>query len=325
LGASAAIPFNIALVLLSCWMMLARRDAVRFAALSVVAFVVVAKWAPGARVIETSRSFFGVHQISENIEGTHRLLRHGTTLHGVERIAASNARPDSRPEPLAYYYLGGPIAEGIAAARAAHGHLDRVAVVGLGAGALACHASGSETWTFYEIDPEVVRLARDPNLFTFLTRCAPSSPIILGDARLTLTRSQQQYDLIVLDAFSSDAIPAHLLTREALRSYAARLSPHGTILLHISNRHLDLAPVLAAVAAAEGFSAFVKTEVRTEKFEASYKMSAQVAVLARNVADLGDLPTMAGWEKLTSDARIAAWTDDYSDIIGALLRKKRGY
>ena len=107
------IPFNVVLVLLAGWMLLQRRDAVRFAALSVVAFVVIATWAPGARIIETTRSFFGVHQIAENLEGTHRILRHGTTLHGVERITARDAPADSRPEMLAYYYDGGPFSEGI--------------------------------------------------------------------------------------------------------------------------------------------------------------------------------------------------------------------
>ena len=105
--------------------------------------------------------------------------------------------------------------------------MNNVAVVGLGAGSLACHRRDGETWTFFEIDPEVVRLARDPNMFRFLSSCAPEAPVVLGDARLTLAASAQQFDLIVLDAFSSDAIPTHLLTREALRGYLARLSPHG--------------------------------------------------------------------------------------------------
>lgn len=325
LGVSAILPFNIAMVLLAGWMLLQRRDAVRFAALSVVAFVAIATWTPGPHIIETTRSFFGVHQIAENLEGTHRILRHGTTLHGVERIPAAGMPADSRPEPLAYYHFGGPISEGVAAARAVRGRLDHVAIVGLGAGSLACHRHEGETWTFFEIDPEVVRLARDPNLFTFLSRCAPSAPVVLGDARLTLARSPQQYDLIVLDAFSSDAIPAHLLTREALRGYASRLSPHGTMLMHISNRHLNLAPVVAAVGAAEGFTTFLKLGESSEDFAVDYKAAAQVVALARDVADLGGLPAMPGWEKRMPTPSVAAWTDDYSDIIGALMRKKRGY
>ena len=212
-----------------------------------------AVWQPGLNVIETTRSFFGVHRVVETSTGTHRILHHGTTIHGAERVREADGSPvTGRPEPLAYYYFGGPISQGVAGARAAQDGLKAVAVVGLGAGGLACHRHAGESWTFFEIDPEVVRLARDPARFRFLSECAPNAEIVLGDARLTLTASAQQFDLIVLDAFSSDAIPVHLLTREALRGYLARLSPQGIILMHISNRHMELAKVVAAVGAAEG-------------------------------------------------------------------------
>ena len=149
---------------------------------------------------------------------------HGNTIHGAERVREADGTPvQGKPEPLTYYYFGGPISEVTEAARAAVGRLNNVAVVGLGAGSLACHARDGETWTFFEIDPEVVRLARDPDMFRFMSSCAPAAPVVLGDARLTLAASAQQFDLIVLDAFSSDAIPTHLLTREALRGYLARL------------------------------------------------------------------------------------------------------
>ena len=133
------------------------------------------------------------------------------------------------PAPQTYYYFGGPFAEAISAARAAHGGLDRVAIVGLGTGALACHRRDGEHWTFFEIDPEVIRIARDPHLFEFVSSCAPEAPVVIGDARLTLEASPQRYDLIVLDAFSSDTIPVHLLTREAVAGYLSKLSPHGVI------------------------------------------------------------------------------------------------
>jgi hypothetical protein len=240
-------------------------------------------------VIETTRSFFGVHRVVDTDAGTHRLLFHGTTIHGVERVRnADGAATTGRPEPLVYYYFGGPISEGVNAARAAHGARDaqsaplNVAVVGLGAGSLACHRQEGESWTFFEIDPEVVRLARDPSMFRFLSGCAPQAPVVLGDARLTLNGSRQQFDLIVLDAFSSDAIPAHLLTREALRGYLARLSPHGTILMHISNRHMELAPVVAAVGGAEGLVTYVRTDDKASDFLNDFRSNASVAVLARD-------------------------------------------
>jgi len=317
------LPLQILLVTLAGLMLLQRHDPARFAALAVCAFIITGLWQPGLRLIEQTRSFFGVHRVVETMTGTHRLLVHGNTIHGAERMREADGTPvTGRPEPLTYYYFGGPISEGTSAARAAAaGKLSNVAVVGLGAGSMACHRHAGETWTFFEIDPEVVRLARDPNTFRFLASCAPDAPIVLGDARLTLGASPQQFDLIVLDAFSSDAIPTHLLTREALRSYLAHLSPQGMLLLHISNRHLELAKVVAAVGATEGLTTLVKRDRNQIDFAADLHTAAMVAALARNDADLGDLRGADGWEK-TDAAGVVAWTDDYSDIIGAMLRKK---
>jgi predicted O-methyltransferase YrrM len=322
LPSMAELPFQIGLVGLAAAMLLQRERAARFFALVVLAFVLTGLWQPGFNRVETARSFFGVHQVVETADG-HRLLYHGTTLHGAQRIAADdNART---PEPLTYYYFGGPIAESIEAARAARGGLDRVAAVGLGTGSLACHRRGNEAWTFYEIDPEVARIARDPRLFSFLASCAPEAPIVLGDARLTLAASAERYDLIVLDAFSSDAIPVHLLTREALAGYLSRLAPGGVLVMHISNRHMELGSVVAAVAAAEGLVTWLKQDERPETVPADYKMNAIVAVLARDPAHLGDLPRRPGWNEVKPAAGIAAWTDDFSDILGAILRKKLGW
>jgi hypothetical protein len=326
LTAQFAIPVQVGLIVLVAWMLLQRRDPARLAALVVVASIVTGVWQPGLDIIETTRSFFGVHRVVEMVTptGTHRLLYHGTTIHGAERVRQTDGTPvTGRPEPLTYYYFGGPISESIAAARAVQGRLENVAVVGLGAGSLACHRRDGESWTFFEIDPEVVRIARDPSMFRFLASCAPSAPIVLGDARLTLGATGQRFDLIVLDAFSSDAIPTHLLTREALRGYLARLTPRGIIGAHISNRHLELAGVVAAVGAAEGLVTIARTDYGATQFMTDFHAAALVAVLARNGADLGPLTRTAGWGKVDSGA-VAAWTDDYSDIMGAILRKKLG-
>ena len=310
---------------LAALMLLQRRDAARFASLAVCAFVIAGLWQPGLRLIEQARSFFGVHRVVETISGTHRILVHGNTIHGAERIREADGTPiTGTPEPLAYYYFGGPISEVTSAARAtASGKLANVAVVGLGAGSMACHRKEGETWTFFEIDPEVVRLARDPNMFRFLSSCAPEAPIVLGDARLTLAASSQKFDLIVLNAFSSDAIPTHLLTREALRGYLAHLAPHGMLLLHISNRHLELAKVVAALGAAEGLTTLVKTDQNKIDFMAELRAAAMVAVLARSEGDFGPLLGADGWDKPEAGS-VVGWTDDYSDIIGAMIRKKLG-
>jgi hypothetical protein len=324
LGGGLGLTLQVVLVTLVGLMLLQRRDTARFAALAICAFIITGLWQPGLRLIETTRSFFGVHRVVETFNGTHRLLVHGNTIHGAERMRDADGTPVAgRPEPLTYYYFGGPISEVTAAARGAAGKLNNVAVVGLGAGSMACHRHEGETWTFFEIDPEVVRLARDPNMFRFLSSCAPLAPVVLGDARLTLAASPQQFDLIVLDAFSSDAIPTHLLTREALRGYLAHLSPHGMLLVHISNRHLELAKVVAAVGATEGLMTIVKTDRNHTDFTVDLRAAAMVAVLAHNEADFGTLRGAEGWEKTESGA-VAPWTDDYSDIIGSMLRKKLG-
>jgi spermidine synthase len=296
--------------------------------LVVFAFVLTGLWQPGLRQVETARSFFGVHKVVETADGAYRLLFHGTTLHGAERVSAerigADAEPSARPEPLTYYYFGGPLSEAIAAARGAQGELAQVAVVGLGTGSLACHQRDGERWTFFEIDPEVIRIARDPRNFHFLSACGPNDKIVPGDARLTLAASADRYDMIVLDAFSSDAIPVHLLTREALGGYLTRLHPRGVIVMHVSNRHMELASVVAAVASAEGLAAHVKQDDRANDFRRDYRANAQVVVLARHAADLGDLPSARGWRKLDPTPGVAAWTDDYSDVLHAILRKKFG-
>ena len=272
----------------------------------VLGFVITGLWQPGYNRVETARSFFGVHQVVETTDGRHRLLYHGTTLHGAQRLLDGDAPAKSPPEPLSYYYFGGPMSQSIAAARAAGGGLARVAVVGLGTGSLACHQRATETWTFFEIDPEVVRIARDPRLFNFLSVCAPDAPIVLGDARLTLAASAQRYDLIVIDAFSSDAIPVHLLTREAMAGYLSRLEPGGVLVMHISNRHMELGRVVAAIGAAEGLVSYIKEDNRPEILPPNYKSNAIVAVLARELADLGNLPSRSGWRANRPDPTVPA-------------------
>jgi spermidine synthase len=214
------------------------------------------------------------------------------------------------------------LSEAVEAARSAQGSLSQVAVVGLGTGSLACHQREGEDWTFFEIDPVVVRIARDERYFHFLSACGPMDEIVLGDARLTLGAASGRFDLIVLDAFSSDAVPIHLLTREALIGYLARLKPHGVIAFHVSNRHMELANVVAAVGATEGLTAYFKEDNGANDFLNDYRANAQVVVMARTVEDLGDLPSRSGWRRI--EPKVVAWTDDYSDVLRAILRKKLG-
>jgi hypothetical protein len=321
LSDSANLAFQIGLVALAGLMLIYRERPARLFGFVVLAFTATALWQPGLARVEHARSFFGVHKVVETADGRHRLLFHGTTIHGAERLREANGTPvNGRPEPLTYYYFGGPISEAIEAARA-RGRLGQVAAVGLGTGSLACHIRAGERWTFFEIDPEVVRIARDPRYFRFLSACAPGLPVVLGDARLTLAAAQERFDLIVLDAFSSDAIPVHLLTREAFAGYLSRLGPRGVIVMHISNRHMELARVVGATAATLGLQALVKQDERANQVQTDYKANAIVAALARNATDLGALANKPGWKRIVPGS-VRPWTDDYSDILGAILRKK---
>ena len=321
LPAGAELPFQIALVALAALMLFQRKRPARFAALVVLGFVITALWQPGLNRVLAVRSFFGVHQVIDTADGRYRLLYNGTTLHGAERIADLAT---ARPEPLTYYHPGAALAESVEAIRTAHGGLRRVAVVGLGTGSLACSRRSGEGWTYYEIDPAVVAIAENPKLFNFMTSCAPDARIVLGDARLTLARSQDTYDLIVLDAFSSDSIPVHLLTREAIRGYLSRLDAHGALVLHISNRYLELADVVAAIAREEGLAADGKIDRRVDSVPYDYRLNAQVVALARSPDTLRDLERVPGWAALPLKPQVAAWTDDYSNILGAMLRKQFG-
>lgn len=320
--ASAARPIDIMLILLAGAMVLVRRQPARFFGLAVLAFA-IAKLDPLFAPIEQVRSFFGVHRVVEDRSGQFRILLHGTTAHGAERVRNADGTPVSgRPEPTTYYYFGGPISDAIAGARRAQGRLAHVAAVGLGTGSLACHRQDGEQWTFFELDPQVVRIARDPALFRFLSECGPDIRMVLGDARLTLTASAERYDLIVLDAFSSDAIPVHLITREAFAGYLSHLSAHGVIVLHISNRHMALRGPAAAVGNAEGLAVFAKAQFPPDMTDDDMRNPADVVVFARDVGDLGDLPEQ-GWTRVEPGAR-AAWTDDYANILGAVLDAKLG-
>jgi hypothetical protein len=322
--AALELPFQVLLALLAALMLFTRQRPMRFFALVILSFVVTALWRPGIAPIETARSFFGVHKVAEVAGGRARLLYHGTTIHGAQRLRNDDGTPlAGPPAPLTYYYFGGPFGDAISAARAVRGSLDRVAVVGLGTGSLACHRKGGELWTFFEIDPEVIRIARDPRRFEFLSGCAPEALVVTGDARLTLEASPDRYDLIALDAFSSDTVPVHLLTREAVAGYLSKLAPHGVIVLHISNRHLDLAPVVANVAQSLGLAAFLREDDSAGDFLTTLKANARLVVLARDPADTGSVAR--NWAPLQPDPSGAVWTDDYSNILGIMLRKKFGW
>ncbi|HLY37974.1 MAG TPA: fused MFS/spermidine synthase, partial [Candidatus Binatia bacterium] len=204
------------------------RRPVRFAMGVAALFLAGAVDTGQTTVLVRERSFYGIHRVVVDADSAARLLLHGTTLHGMQAIDGARRR-----EPLAYYHPAGPLGQLFASLDSAR-RRRAVAVVGLGAGSVACYAEPGQRWDFYEIDPTVTHIARDPRYFTYLADCAPDATITLGDARLSLARATATYDLVILDAYSSDAIPVHLLTREAIALYLAHLRPGGILAFHIS-------------------------------------------------------------------------------------------
>ncbi len=271
------------------------------------------------------RSFFGVHKVADSEDGRFRVLSHGTTLHGAERIRDQSGTPVSgRPDVLMYYYDGSAMAQVMDAVRARDAGAIRYAVVGLGAGSLACRAKPADTVHYYEIDPAIIHIARDSGLFHFLSACRPGVPIMLGDARLTLADAPDgAYDIIYVDAFSSDAIPIHLITREAMAVYLRKLAPHGIAVIHVSNRFLELASVVTGIAAANGAVTRVNDGSDFVEKEGEYLFVGTVAAVARNDIDFGALALSNYWPRQAPDPNQWVWTDDYSNVVGAVIRQLR--
>ncbi len=322
-----AVAWMIGLAAIAAYIMLNARDTMKVTLATTLMLILTAVYKPGFAHEQTTRSFFGVHKISESSDGRFRMLFHGTTLHGVQRLKNEDGTAvTGKPEPLTYYYKNGPIAETIAAMREQKGKLEAVAVVGLGTGSMACHAREGEDWRYFEIDPAVVEIARDPARFRFLSDCGGGDNIVLGDARLTLADEKGKFDLIVLDAFSSDAVPVHLLTTEALGQYLGRLKEGGAVAFHISNRYLELAGVIAEVAAAHGLTTIVKADraVQEDENGKTRYASSLVAVVARSQSDFERLAARPGWRTQAANGAVRPWTDDYSNILAAIWRKQTG-
>jgi hypothetical protein len=273
--------------------------------------------------IETVRSFFGVHKIVVTPGGYFHVLMHGTTIHGAERFRNNDGTPVSgRPEPITYYHKDGGIGQAVTAIRERKGAPLKVAVIGVGSGTLACAAEPGESWKFFEIDQTMVDTAHDPKYFRYISSCMPDLKPVIGDARLTFAREPDGiYDLIIVDAYSSDAIPIHLATEEAMKIYKDKLAPHGAVVMHVSNRHLDLEPVVVGIADANDLKSWVYDEDSGR--DDDYIFSTDVVVSARDQADVGKLAASKQWEETEADDRVRVWTDDYSNIIGALWRRLR--
>ena len=291
-------------------MLRARPTLLAGALLAVFLVPTVAANLGGDEHVARARTFFGVYRIVE-ADGF-RSFYHGTTLHGAERRRADGT-VESR---VTYYGPGTPYAELLAGL--AHRPDPLVlGIAGLGTGSLACFARPGDAVRAYEIDPEVVRLAREH--FAALRTCAPDAFIGVGDARRLLEREETALDFLALDAFTSDAIPVHLLTEEAFRTYVRVLAPEGVLAVHISNRHLDLEPVVAALADRTGLSGRIKRYAAPEELMKTREAThSHLVALARDEETLRALDLDAGWVPLGDPGRVRVWTDDYASIVPLL-------
>ena len=324
IGFAAAVLAGVALMLISATIPSTVPVWVPLLALG-ICVVAVARWRPapaliagvvlgaillgGGQAIHADRTFFGVYRVTADAD-SHSLV-HGTTVHGMQFTD-----PAMRSIPTAYYHPSGPIGQVFAAHE---GQLDRVGVIGLGVGTLAAYGEAGETMTFFEIDPAVVSLARDPSLFSFIEDSAATIETVVADGRRGLAADDMTYDMFVIDAFSSDAIPVHLVTREAVVLYADRIGEEGLIAFHITNRFVDLEPVLGAIADSLGMHALIQgDDTVTAAQAAEGKRVSTWVLMANETAALEPFLADDRWRSVVADPADRVWTDGYSDLVGAL-------
>jgi len=306
-GRTFAIPFALAL---ACWRR-PSRFALVFGAILLANHAFIRTTYP---VLHAERTFFGQHQVSDR--GAFRMLTHGTTSHGSQAQA-----PGLRCEPTTYYARTGPVGQ-LFGTFIGERTREHIGIIGLGTGSMAAYARPGQHWTFFEINPAVVRFA-EGQYFTFLTECMENYSIDIGDARRRLAEAKDgAFDVLVFDAFSSDAIPVHLVTLEALELYLRKLSTHGVMAFHVSNRYLDLGPVLGAVAARLGCVAFIQSDAAqpAETLRIGKNASSWV-ILARSTADVSEIAADPRWSPLDAHTEDALWTDDFSNVVRTIRRE----
>ena len=295
------------------------RSRARTFALCTAALLLGAALRPGSELSETMlrrRNFFGLVQVRREMKQQVMRVLHGTTLHGAQSLL-----PRLRREPMTYYGKLGPVGDVFAAAESLPGLTERVAVIGLGAGTLATYARSDSAWTFFEINPAVLEIARNSSLFSYLSDAFPNGEnlrLVLGDARLELRADPGNYGVLMVDAFSADSIPVHLVTREALALYLQKTTPRAIIAWHISNRYIKMAPVLGQLAASEGLGALRRLDYPTEveqKVQGA-RIASEWVVMSRDPATLSRFPKT--WQRIPATPTVPVWTDDRSSVLALL-------
>lgn len=293
-----------------------------FALVFASVILTVGGWQQLAMAGNRERSFFGVYTVEDRPRDRSRILLHGTTMHGQQSL-----EPRLATVPMTYYAPESGVGLAMRASPRLYGPAARIGFVGLGTGTLSCYFAPGQRWTAYEIDPVVVRLAR--TRFSYISKCNPGLDIVIGDARMTLAAVPVAgLDILAIDAFSSDAIPLHLVTREAFRVYGQALDGDGLLLVHISNRFLDLEPMIAAIAAREGWTAMIRfyrpstAQLPGQSFTASTWVA-----LSRNperLAALRATSPAADWQTLRTRAGVTAWSDDFASVLPILKFTRDG-
>jgi len=287
-----------------------QRFATAFAILIIAYSFILPDYIEGANRAYVGRNFFGVKKVLDEPDTHLRKFLHGDTLHGIESTDTARAG-----KPLSYYYPDGSVANVVEMLRE-RGPQQRFGVVGLGSGTMAAYADAGHHVTFYEIDPSIEPIARQ--YFTFLTRCGSDCDVVIGDGRLQLVRADNEsFDLLMLDAFSSDSVPTHLVSREALELYLSKLARDGILLFHVSNRFLDVERLVSSLVIDRGLVAFSRFDDAGE-LRKEGKSSANHLVAARRLEDLGPIAANPNWKRVTRPTDFQLWTDDYSNLLSLI-------
>lgn len=296
------------LPLVLCFAFAVRRPFVFALSLAALMFASIPYLNASTQTLATERNFFGVWRVTTNPNEEFRRLYHGSTVHGVQLND-----PARKCEATSYYHKDGPLGQ-VFAVYNSKPSIKPVAATGLGAGTIGTYAAQGQEWDFYDIDPGIVRIASEPSYFTFLSDCTKASyRVILGDARLRLHEAPSgKYGLLIMDAFSSDSVPAHLLTTEAMNLYLDKLASDGMLAFHISNRYLNLEPLLSGLSRRAGIVAFIR---RDQEHNVVGRYPSVWVVMARNDAALGAMATDSRWQRVQGDM---VWTDDFSNILSLL-------
>jgi len=288
-----------------------RKRRLRFA-LALVVFVIGAalilpSYLENGRRLYVARNFFGVKKVLFDAGLNARKLLHGDTIHGVESVEEGKSGI-----PLSYYHPTGPAGDVMEMIKDRRDQ--NVGIVGLGTGSLAAYASWHRHITFFDLDPQIIDIAQ--TYFSYLRRCAANCTVVVGDGRVRISQlSEGTFDLLVIDAFSSDSIPSHLVSREAVGLYVSRLKPDGVLLFHVSNRFLDIPLLVSAVLTDSGLATFVRHD--TDRSIAG-KSPSDYVVAARKPDDLGSITSNPNWQRVSRIPDLRPWTDDYSNVIGLL-------